>query len=57
MAAKRNNSNPFSSARASEIFTDYQNSFSAKIYGKENDEYDLLMDLYGITPQVTLSTR
>lgn len=34
------------------VLTRYQSSFSEKIYSEENEEFDLLMNAFSITPQV-----
>ena len=34
------------------ILRQYQSSFSDKIYGEENDDYDPLMRVFGITPSL-----
>ena len=34
------------------IITAYQKSFSNKVYTDDDNEYDLLMQLYGITPEI-----
>ncbi|MCY7384998.1 MAG: hypothetical protein LH628_20935 [Microcoleus sp. CAN_BIN18] len=33
-----------------QILTRYQKSFVAKVYAEENEEHDLLMDVFGISP-------
>lgn len=39
------------------VFHDYQSAFSSKVYGVENDEHDLLMDAFGITPELKREHR
>lgn len=39
------------------ILLAYQERFSAKVYSNENDEHDLLMDVFGITPQLKRENR
>ncbi len=39
------------------ILKQYQSSFTAKVYSDENDEHDILMDAYGITPQLKRENR
>lgn len=34
------------------VLTRYQSSFSEKIYSKENEDFDLLMNAFSITPQL-----
>ncbi|MCW5312398.1 restriction endonuclease [Nostoc sp. KVJ3] len=33
------------------ILCKYQKSFSDKVYGDENDEYDILMNIFSLTPE------
>lgn len=33
------------------VFAAYQRAFAAKIYSEENDDHDLLMDVFQITPE------
>ncbi|MCC3406958.1 MAG: hypothetical protein JGK17_15465 [Microcoleus sp. PH2017_10_PVI_O_A] len=33
-----------------QILARYQNSFTEKVYAEENEEHDLLMDVFGISP-------
>jgi hypothetical protein len=35
----------------------YRQSFSAKVYDEENDDHDLLMDLFGISPELKRENR
>jgi len=35
-----------------DILTRYQTSFSQKIHAEENEDYDVLMDVFGITPEL-----
>ncbi|MGE4470421.1 MAG: hypothetical protein AB7D47_09815 [Desulfovibrio sp.] len=46
-----------SSEKIDEIFAKYQNSFSAKVYNQENDDHDLLMDVFKITPELKRQNR
>ena len=39
------------------ILSTYQKGFSEKVYSDENDEHDLLMDIFGITPQLKRENR
>ncbi|WP_287107899.1 MULTISPECIES: restriction endonuclease [unclassified Microcystis] len=39
------------------ILRQYQSSFSDKIYGEENDDYDSLMRVFGITPSLKRENR
>jgi hypothetical protein len=41
----------------SQILSQYKTSFSDKIYGEENDESDILMDVFGITPKLKRENR
>ena len=36
--------------RLEQILARYQNSFTEKIYAEENEEHDILMDVFGISP-------
>ena len=40
-----------------EILSAYQKGFSEKVYSDENDDHDLLMDVYGITPLLKRENR
>ena len=40
-----------------EILAAYQKGFSEKVYSEENDDHDLLMDVYGITPLLKRENR
>jgi hypothetical protein len=40
-----------------EILATYQKGFSEKVYSEENDDHDLLMDVYGITPLLKRENR
>ncbi|HZW25513.1 MAG TPA: hypothetical protein VFF26_08515 [Gallionella sp.] len=40
-----------------EILAAYQEGFSEKVYSEENDDHDLLMDAYGITPILKRENR
>lgn len=39
------------------ILENYQNSFIKKVYGEENQEYDLLMNVFGIPPSLKRENR
>lgn len=39
------------------ILARYQNSFMAKVYAEENEEHDLLMDVFGISPIIKRENR
>ena len=39
------------------ILDRYKTSFVAKVYADENDEYDILMNAFGITPQLKRENR
>lgn len=39
------------------ILIQYQNSFSNKVYANENDEYDILMNVFSITPETKRENR
>ena len=39
------------------ILSQYQQSFTAKIYREENDDVDLLMEVFGITPEMKRENR
>jgi hypothetical protein len=43
--------------RLTEVVTHYQNSFTGKEYGQENEDHDLLMDLFGISPEMKRENR
>lgn len=40
-----------------EILIQYKDSFSSKIYNEENDEHDLLMNLFRISPELKRENR
>ena len=40
-----------------EIVTKYQASFTAKVYNKENDDHDPLMDVFGVSPSLKRENR
>lgn len=40
-----------------EILRQYKNAFGEKLYTEENDELDLLMTVFGITPEVKRENR
>ena len=39
------------------IATNYQSSFTAKVYNDENDDHDCVMDLFGISPDLKRENR
>lgn len=39
------------------ILTQYAESFASKTYAEENDDYDVLMDVFGITPELKRENR
>lgn len=39
------------------VLKKYQTAFSAKVYSDENDDHDILMDAFGITPQLKREHR
>ena len=39
------------------ILRQYADSFTSKTYGEENDDPDLLMEVFGITPQLKRENR
>ena len=41
----------------SPIFEHYKIAFSEKIYNQENNDYDLLMNVFGITPEMKRENR
>lgn len=43
--------------RLRDILDQYKNSFSGKIYREENEDYDVLMDVFGITPSLKRENR
>lgn len=40
-----------------EVLGRYRSSFVEKVYSDENDDHDLLMDVFGITPQLKRENR
>jgi hypothetical protein len=40
-----------------DVLQRYQTSFVAKVYGEENDDHDILMDVFGISPQLKRENR
>lgn len=40
-----------------QILTRYQNSFVEKVYSEDNEEHDLLMDVFGISPILKKENR
>lgn len=43
--------------RLNETLNKYSESFSAKAYGDENNDHDILMDAFGITPDLKRENR
>lgn len=43
--------------RLEQILARYQNSFTEKIYAEENEEHDILMDVFGISPIIKKENR
>ena len=43
--------------RLEQILARYQNSFTEKIYVEENEEHDILMDVFGISPIIKKENR
>lgn len=43
--------------RLNEILAGYQTSFIDKVYSNENNDYDLLMQAFGITPELKRENR
>jgi hypothetical protein len=39
------------------ILAQYQSSFSAKVYSDENNDHDVLMDVFGVTPELKRQNR
>ena len=39
------------------ILATYGNSFCEKVYSDENEDHDLLMDVFGITPELKRENR
>ncbi|MDQ6786111.1 MAG: hypothetical protein M3033_04745 [Acidobacteriota bacterium] len=39
------------------ILGQYKDSFAAKEYGEENNDHDVLMDVFGITPDLKRENR
>lgn len=44
-------------AQLKEILTQYRDSFTDKVYNEENEDHDILMDVYGITPLLKRENR
>lgn len=44
-------------AELSEILSRYQRSFSNKAYSDENQDHDVLMDVFGLTPDIKRENR
>ena len=40
-----------------QILARYQNSFTDKVYTEENEEHDILMDVFGISPIIKRENR
>jgi hypothetical protein len=43
--------------RLEQILARYQKSFTEKIYAEENEEHDILMDVFGISPIIKKENR
>lgn len=43
--------------RLDEVLRGYHSSFVGKVYSDENDDHDLLMDAFGVTPQLKRENR
>jgi len=43
--------------RLEQILAKYQNSFTEKVYAEENEEHDILMDVFGISPIIKKENR
>ncbi|MEG5174835.1 hypothetical protein [Microcoleus sp. B3-D7] len=43
--------------RLDQILARYQNSFTEKIYAEENEEHDVLMDVFGLSPIIKKENR
>ena len=56
---ERHNSVPDTSlaAKLSDILTRYQKSFVQKSYKDENEDHDVLMDVFGLTPKIKRENR
>ncbi len=39
------------------ILIQYQSSFTAKVYSDENNDHDVLMDVFGVTPELKRQNR
>lgn len=39
------------------ILEKYQQSFTEKVYGEENDDHDLLMDVFSLSPEIKRENR
>jgi hypothetical protein len=39
------------------VLTQYQTSLTGKVYEHENDEHDLLMDIFSLTPEMKRENR
>ena len=53
----RTKGNDLIGERNKKILKNYHISFSAKTYSKENNDYDILMELFGITPELKRENR
>ena len=43
--------------KVTNLLAKYQHSFQAKIHNTENNDYDILMDIFGITPDLKRENR
>src|SRR5260221_13158696 len=43
--------------RIKRVIQAYHESFAGKVYGEENDDHDVLMDVFGLLPQVKRENR
>ena len=44
-------------AQIRKVISQYHRSFTAKTYGDENDDHDVIMDVFGLTPQLKRENR
>ena len=44
-------------AKLREVLSTYQSSFAAKVYDDENNDHDVLMDVFGLTPELKRENR
>ena len=49
--------NPEIEAQLRDILGQYQESFITKEYSEENNDHDVLMDVFGITPDLKRENR